>query len=140
MCKHFWIIDTENIVWQKVEGMEVVRGKETFLTATENGFGKITGSDKYRLQSRGGKGVINIKPNERNGLVIGIKRVSDKDDIVLMTAKGVVIRQPVKDISVIGRNTVGVRLIRLEPGDKLVSISRISTEEVEKEIKETEDK
>jgi DNA gyrase subunit A len=123
-----------------VVGMEVVRGKETFLTATENGFGKRTGADKYRLQSRGGKGVINIKPNERNGLVIGIKRVSDKDDIVLMTSQGIVIRQPVKDISVIGRNTVGVRLIRLEDQDKLVSISRISTEEVEAEIKETEDK
>ena len=110
----------------KVVGMEVVRGKETFLTATESGYGKRTASDKYRMQTRGGKGVINIKTSDRNGLVIGIKRVSDKDDIVLMTAKGIVIRQPVKDISVIGRNTLGVRLIRLEPGDKLVSISRIS--------------
>ena len=113
----------------KVVGMEVVRGKETFLTATESGYGKRTASDKYRMQTRGGKGVINIKTSDRNGLVIGIKRVSDKDDIVLMTAKGIVIRQPVKDISVIGRNTLGVRLIRLEPGDKLVSISRISRED-----------
>ncbi len=113
----------------EVVGMEVIRGKETFLTVTENGYGKITGADKYRMQSRGGKGVINIKTNQRNGCVVGIKRLSNTDDVVLMTAKGIVIRQPVKDISVVGRNTMGVRLIRLEQDDKLVSISRINKEE-----------
>ncbi|MFH1783596.1 MAG: DNA gyrase subunit A [bacterium] len=117
----------------EVVGMEVIRGKETFLTATELGYGKRTSADKYRMQARGGKGVINIKAGPRNGFVIGIKRVSDNDDIVLMTAKGIVIRQPVKDISSIGRNTLGVRLIRLEPQDKLVSISRLNPEDPGKE-------
>ncbi len=109
----------------EVIGMEVVRGKETFLTVTENGYGKRTRADRYRLQSRGGKGVINIKANQRNGNVVGIKRVTDNDDIVLMTTKGIVNRQPIDTISVLGRNTQGVRLIRLQDNDKLVSMARI---------------
>ncbi len=113
-----------------VIGMEVVKDKDSILTATENGFGKRSKVEEYRLQSRGGKGVINIKATKRNGNVIGINRVHDEDELMLITAHGIVIRQPIKDIRTIGRATQGVRLIRLEQSDKLVSIARIAKEEV----------
>ncbi|MBN1384851.1 MAG: DNA gyrase subunit A [Elusimicrobia bacterium] len=113
----------------EVIGMEAVSQKDAFLTVTENGYGKRTDVDKYRLQSRGGKGVINIKASERNGNTLGIKKIDDKDDIMLMTQKGIMIRMGVKGISIIGRNTQGVRLIRLEAGDKLASIAHVAKEE-----------
>jgi DNA gyrase subunit A len=113
----------------EVVGMEAVSPEDTFLTATENGYGKRTEVGKYRLQSRGGKGVINIKANERNGLVVGIKRANQEDDLMLITEKGMTIRLPVKDVSVIGRNVQGVRLLRLEEGDKLAAIAHIVKEE-----------
>ncbi len=109
----------------QVVGMEVVKKEEIILVATENGYGKKTKVKEYRIQSRGGKGVINIKANERNGRVISIKRVSDNDDIMVITQKGVVNRQPVKAISTMGRNTQGVRLIKLQEGDRLVSVARM---------------
>lgn len=110
-------------------GMETVLPADNFLTATENGYGKRTEVGKYRLQSRGGKGVINIKTTERNGLVVGIKKAKEDDDLMLMTEKGMTIRLPVKDVSVIGRNVQGVRLLRLEEGDKLAAITYIVKEE-----------
>ncbi len=113
----------------QVVGMEVVKKEEIILVATENGYGKKTKVKEYRTQSRGGKGVINIKANQRNGQVIAIKRVTDNDDIMLITQKGVVNRQPVKSIGTMGRNTQGVRLIRLQEGDKLVSIARLIHED-----------
>ncbi|MEW6556823.1 MAG: DNA gyrase subunit A [Elusimicrobiota bacterium] len=112
----------------EVVGMETVSSKDTVLIATVNGYGKRTDIDEYRLQSRGGKGVINIKTTERNGSVVGIKNVRDDSDIMLMTEKGIMIRMAVKGISVIGRNTQGVRLIRLEEGDKLASIAYAAKE------------
>ncbi len=113
----------------EVVGMETVLPEDTFLTATENGYGKRTEVGKYRLQSRGGKGVINIKTTERNGLVVGIKKAKEDDDLMLMTEKGMTIRLPVKGVSVIGRNVQGVRLLRLEEGDKLAAIAYIVKEE-----------
>jgi DNA gyrase subunit A len=113
----------------EVVGMETVLPEDTFLTATENGYGKRTDVGKYRLQSRGGKGVINIKTTERNGIVVGIKKANDEDDLMLMTEKGMTIRLPVKDVSVIGRNVQGVRLLRLDEGDKLAAIAHIVKEE-----------
>jgi len=113
----------------EVVGMETVLPENTFLTATENGYGKRTEVGKYRLQSRGGKGVINIKTTERNGLVVGIKKAGEQDDLMLMTEKGMTIRLPVKDVSVIGRNVQGVRLLRLDEGDKLAAIAYIVKEE-----------
>jgi len=108
-----------------VVGMEIVKPKDVFLVASENGYGKRTIVEKYRLQSRGGKGVINMKGTDKTGEVIGIKKVDDKDDIVLVTSKGVINRQRVNEIRSTGRATQGVRLIRLQEGDKLVSIARI---------------
>ncbi len=107
-------------------GMEVVKPKDAFLVASENGYGKRTIVEKYRLQTRGGKGVKNMKVNDKTGEVIGIKKVVNSDEIVLVTSKGVVNRQRVKEIRSAGRATQGVRLIRLQPEDKLVSIAKLS--------------
>jgi len=110
-------------------GAEVVSPRDVFLTATENGYGKRTEVGKYRLQSRGGKGVRNIKTDARNGLVVGIKKVNSDDEIMVMTEKGMTIRLPVKDVSIIGRNVKGVRLVRLEEGDKVAAIAVVVKEE-----------
>jgi DNA gyrase subunit A len=113
----------------EVVGMEAVGSKDVILAACENGYGKRTDVDAYRLQSRGGKGVINIKTTDRNGPVVGIKKANDDDELMLMTAKGITIRLPVKDVSIIGRNAQGVRLVRLEEGDKLAAIATVVKEE-----------
>lgn len=115
-----------------VVGMEIMKKGDTLLTATSKGYGKRTDVEKYRLQGRGGKGVINIITNERNGEVVGIKSVTDSDDVVLVTSHGLFIRQRVKGIRLIGRSTKGVRLIRLEEGDRLVAIARVVKENEEK--------
>jgi DNA gyrase subunit A len=113
----------------KAVGMEAVTQKDVFLTATVNGFGKRTEIDKYRLQSRGGKGVRNMKTTERNGIVIGIKKATDCDELMLMTEKGITIRLACKDVSIIGRNVQGVRLVRLDEGDKLAAVTTVIAEE-----------
>ncbi len=110
-------------------GMELVNDNDTLLTITENGYGKRTAIDDYRLIRRGGSGVINIKTNERNGKVIGIKSVNENDDVMFITQNGITIRTPAKDISCIGRNTQGVRLIRLKDNDKVASVARITNGE-----------
>lgn len=101
--------------------------KPTVLTITENGYGKRTAVDDYRVQRRGGSGVINIKTAGRNGNVIGTKAVNDGDEIILLSSKGKAIRIPVSDISVIGRNTAGVRIVRLEEGEKVASFAVIES-------------
>jgi len=113
----------------EVIGMEVLREEDVFLTATESGYGKRTEVGKYRLQSRGGHGVINMKTTERNGNVIGIKEANDGEELMLMTQHGLTIRLPVKDVSIIGRNVQGVRLVRLEEGDRLAAIATVVQEE-----------
>ena len=90
---------------------------------------KRTKVDDYRLINRGGKGVINIKTSERNGKVAGIKSVSDKDDLIFVTQKGILIRTSAQDISTIGRNTQGLRLMRLNPGDKVISVAKVVGDE-----------
>jgi len=116
-----------------VIGMEIMGKGDTLLTATANGYGKRTDVEKYRLQGRGGKGVINIVTDQRNGEAVGIKNVSEGDDVVLVTSRGLFIRQPVRGIRLIGRSTKGVRLIRLEEGDRLVAIASVVKENEEKE-------
>lgn len=112
------------LINDKVIGMEV-SDTASLLTITENGYGKRSKLDDYRLIKRGGKGVRNIKTSDRNGKVVGIRMVREDDDIMFITKKGMAIRTPVKGISVIGRNTQGVRVMRLESDDKLVSIGRV---------------
>lgn len=113
----------------EVVGMETVGEEDVLLSASENGYGKRTNIDEYRSQSRGGRGVINIKTTDRNGKVVGIKKANDGDELMLMTEQGMTIRLPVKDVSIIGRNSQGVRLVRLAEGDKLAAIATVAKEE-----------
>ena len=124
----------------EIVGMETVGPKDVLLCAAENGYGKRTDVEKYRLTARGGKGIINIKSSDRNGNVVGIKKANDGDELMLMTEKGMTIRLPVKDVSVIGRNSQGVRLVRLDEGDKLAAIATVAKEEVEIEPAAGEEK
>ena len=113
---------------QKVISLLVIRPdmKATdVLVATENGYGKRTGIEDYRVQSRGGKGVITIQTGERNGMVVGAMPVSSEDEIMLITDSGTLVRTPVEGVSKTGRNTQGVRLIRLSDDEKLVEGERI---------------
>ncbi len=112
-----------------VIGMVVVKREGTLLSVTENGYGKRTNISEYRITNRGGKGIINIKASERNGEVVTIKDVVDKDELILITKKGITNRQRVKDIKVISRNTQGVRLISLGSGDKVIDVARVVKEE-----------
>lgn len=110
---------------QKVVSLIVSREGD-ILTATENGYGKRTLLDEYRLSGRGGQGVISIHVNERNGKVVGALQVNTEDEVMLISNKGTLVRVPVAEISVIGRNTQGVRLIQLGDGESLVSLERIA--------------
>ncbi|MBU0929656.1 MAG: DNA gyrase subunit A [Nanoarchaeota archaeon] len=116
-----------------VIGLEIC-DSSYLLTITENGFGKRTNIEEYRLISRGGSGVMDIKVSERNGKVAGIKIVSEKDDIMLITKNGSLIRTNVSDISEVGRNTQGVRIMKLDKGDKIISIAKIPNEDVKKDF------
>jgi len=107
-----------------VIGMEVLSPSDVFLSVSENGYGKRTEVGKYRLQKRGGKGVINMQTTERNGVVVNIKKAND-GQIMIITEHGITIRCKVDNISVIGRNVQGVRLVRLEEGDKVAAIAHV---------------
>ena len=113
----------------EVIGMIIAKDNESILTITENGYGKRSSLDEYRFISRGGKGVRNIICNERNGKVVDVKAVIDTDELMVVSQKGIIIRMPVKNINVIGRNTQGVRIMKLETGDKVVSIAKIEAGE-----------
>jgi DNA gyrase subunit A len=110
-------------------GMEVLTYGQTLLTATENGYGKRTSIDEYPVQKRGGKGVITIKTNKRNGKVMTILVVSDEDEVMLVTDAGKIIRLAIGDISVISRNTQGVKLIDIDTNERLVSAARLAEQE-----------
>ncbi len=114
-------------VRDEVIGVEVVKPGESLLAITQNGYGKRTRIEDYPLQNRGGKGVINIIPSVRNGLVVGILSVKDEDEVLIASAKGLVIRVPVKEISLMGRNTQGVKIMNLEAGDSVVALSKVES-------------
>jgi DNA gyrase subunit A len=123
--------------------MEVAKADQTVLTVTQEGFGKRTDFKEYRIQSRGGKGIINIKVTGKNGAAVGMKTVSDKDELMLITEKGMIVRSPIKDIRSTGRSTQGVRLMKLDKGDKIASVAKIVPEDEDAEeakIKEAETK
>ncbi len=115
----------------RIVGLEVLSYGQTLLTITENGYGKRTAIDEYPVRKRGGKGVITIKTSERNGQVVNILLVDDQDDAMLITNAGKIIRMPVKDISVISRNTQGVKLISLDDSEKVVAVARLAEKEEE---------
>ncbi|HPU83972.1 MAG TPA: DNA gyrase subunit A [Candidatus Latescibacteria bacterium] len=110
----------------RVVGMVVNKHHDrTLLTVCENGHGKRSPIEDYRITNRGGKGIINIKATERNGAVVAIKEVIDEDELMIVTQNGILIRLPIADLSVIGRNTQGVRLIRIEEGDVVQDVARV---------------
>jgi len=110
-------------------GMVIVEEKASLFTVCENGYGKRTGLENYRSQSRGGVGLKNIKTSSRNGKVVALQAVHSKDDLMMITANGIIIRTGIDEIRSIGRNTQGVRLINLKAGDKLVAVEKIVSEE-----------
>jgi DNA gyrase subunit A len=114
----------------QVIGLSIV-GEGLLLTATENGYGKRTSLDEFPLQGRGGQGVIAIQASERNGRTVGAVQVLDDDEIMLISSTGTLVRTPVADISLLGRNTQGVRLIRLADDERLVGLARIEAIEDE---------
>jgi DNA gyrase subunit A len=114
-----------------VVSLVAVKREGTVLAVTENGYGKRSPISEYRVSHRGGIGVITIKTTERNGNVVAVKEVVDGEELMLMTRSGQVIRMPVSGISVIGRNTQGVRLVSLEGGDQVTDVARVISEDTE---------
>ena len=118
----------------KLVGMEVLSHAQTLFTITENGFGKRTSTDEYPVQRRGGKGVITIKTSERNGKVVAILLVAEDDELMLMTSSGKIIRMPIKGISVISRNTQGIKLVGMDPKERVMgAVGLAERDEVEPE-------
>jgi DNA gyrase subunit A len=115
----------------KIVSMEILTLGFDVLTVSEGGFGKRTAMDEYRLQSRGGKGIITMKTTDKTGRVIGVQQVTEEDQLMLITNTGKIIRLRIKDIRVIGRNTQGVRLIEIEEGERVVSLARLAEKEEE---------
>jgi len=116
-----------------VVAMEVVRPGGTLLTVTERGYGKRTEIEEYRVQSRGGVGIINIQTSERNGPVVGVAYVQEGDELLVITQQGMILRMQTNDVRAIGRATQGVKLIDLEGDDRVVSIARLVEKEEDEE-------
>jgi len=114
---------------EKIIGMELIDDNVEILSVTENGYGKRTISSQYRKQSRGGKGILAMRLTDKNGEIVQIKPVTDKDDLVIITDKGQVIRTKIAGISLLGRTTQGVRIIRLKPSEKVVAVEKIADPE-----------
>ncbi len=112
-----------------VVDMVIAEPGATLLTVCEQGYGKRTNLEEYRSQSRGGVGLINIKTTDRNGKVVALKAVHDDDEVMIVTASGIIIRMGLEEVRAIGRNTAGVRMIRLTEGDKVVAVTRLANEE-----------
>ena len=121
----------------EVVSLDIVDETTTLLTVTENGFGKRTKYSQYPAHRRGGRGVITIITNARNGPVSRVRSVAEDDELIFTSAEGIIIRIPAKDISIQGRNTQGVRIINLKPGDKVAGIARIENGKAEEELKLT---
>jgi DNA gyrase subunit A len=117
----------------KVIGSALVRDDATLLVAGENGIGKRTPFDEYRKQSRGGKGIITMKTADKTGKVVGALTVTDKDEIMLITSGGQMVRTRVAEIREAGRNTMGVKLIGLAGNEKLQAIAPVVSEQQEDE-------
>jgi DNA gyrase subunit A len=109
-------------------GMVMLKRDASILVVSENGYGKRSELRDYKVQHRGGSGLITMKANEKTGKMVSIMEVVDDDDLMIITNKGVVIRQNVRDIKIISRNTSGVRLIKLDHGDKIADVARVISE------------
>jgi DNA gyrase subunit A len=115
----------------EIIAVEIVNPKATALTITQNGFGKKTPFGQYRIQSRGGKGIINVKVSEKNGKVVNVLTVSEEDELIIVTTGGMVVRCPVNQIRTSGRNAVGVKVMRLKDKDKIASATRVVAKDEE---------
>jgi DNA gyrase subunit A len=115
----------------RIVAMEVLTHGQTMFAVTENGYGKRTSIDEYPVQKRGGKGVISIKTTERNGRVVSILLVEEENDLMLMTNRGKIIRMPIDGISVISRNTQGVKLMGMDADERIVGAARLAEKEEE---------
>ncbi|MBS3126261.1 DNA gyrase subunit A [Candidatus Woesearchaeota archaeon] len=122
-----------------VVAMVIASDDKTLLTVTENGYGKRSAVSEYRLVARASIGVKNIICSERNGRVVAVKCVSDQEDLILISQQGILIRVPASGISVIGRNTVGVTIMKLEASDKVVAAAKVAREEAPVEENESAD-
>jgi DNA gyrase subunit A len=122
----------------EVVSVDVVHEGSSVLVVTENGFGKRSEVDDYRLIKRGGKGVFAIKASERNGLVVGAMQVTDEDELMMITNGGKIIRMPMRDLRIIGRNTQGVRLFRLDEEEKVMAVDRMAEVIMDSEEEDTE--
>ena len=120
----------------RVVSMTVVRPGDMLLTVSENGFGKISNVDDYRLTHRGSKGVITIKTTERNGCVVAVKKVDDDKELIVTSESGKILRIRVADIRVTGRNAAGVKIMDLRDGDKVTALQPVDREEVDEEVPE----
>src|SRR5713226_8241855 len=109
--------------------MVVVRRASTLLTVTEKGMGKRSELDEYRVQHRGGRGIITLKRTDKTGAIVALKEVLPDDELMMITTKCIMIRVPVEGIRVSGRNTQGVKVMNLTPGDLLVDVARVVKED-----------
>ncbi len=123
--------DDQVVAMEVVQPIDPAQGGTpgTLLTVTENGYGKRTEIEEYRVQSRGGLGIINIQTSERNGRVVGIALVYDDDELLLISQQGKILRMAAHDVRTIGRATQGVRLIDIDPEDRVVSVARLAEKE-----------
>ena len=112
-----------------VGAVSIKRRTTSILVVAEHGYGKRSELDEYRVSHRSGKGVFTVRVTDKTGQMVAIKEVLDNDDVVVVTTQGVVIRQPAKEIRLAGRNTQGVRLIRLESGDQVSAVAAVPSEE-----------
>lgn len=111
--------------------MEILEESNDVLVVTVNGYGKRTPASEYRIQTRGGKGLKTLNVTERNGELVAVKAVTGEEDLMLITAQGVMIRMDVNDISTTGRNTQGVKLIRLQDGEFVSTVAKVEKEDEE---------
>lgn len=123
---------------QRVISLIVTRAEGTILTVTENGFGKRTPLDQFPVKGRGGMGVISIKTSERNGEQVGAVLVEEQDEVMLITDGGTLVRNRVSDISLMGRGTQGVTMIRLSKKERLIGLARVESLDMEDD-EESED-
>jgi DNA gyrase subunit A len=121
----------DEVVGMEIISADLAKTGATILTVTSGGFAKRTSIDEYRVQSRGGKGIINVKVTDKNGNAIGLNCVLPDDELMTITQKGMMVRCPVKDIRETGRNAQGVRLMALEKGDAVTSVAKIAAKDEE---------
>ena len=119
--------------------MVVVRRASTLLAMTEKGIGKRSELDEYRIQHRGGRGIITLKRSDKTGDIIALKEVLPDDELMMITKKGIMIRVPVEGIRISGRNTQGVKVMNLTPGDLVVDVARVVKEDEDEAVEEDED-